>query len=102
MKLASSPMASTEWLAAQLSDSGMRIVDVRWRSRYGNGVGVSFDDHQGYLAGHIPARSSSPVAAAAMPAPVACRHSSSSASKMFGSTMAHRPSGAPTRACRSK
>jgi len=29
-------------------------VDVRWRSRYENGRGISFDDYDGYLAGHIP------------------------------------------------
>ena len=27
---------------------------MRWRSRYENGRGISFDDHEGYLAGHIP------------------------------------------------
>jgi thiosulfate/3-mercaptopyruvate sulfurtransferase len=27
---------------------------VRWRSRYENGRGISFDDREGYLAGHIP------------------------------------------------
>jgi thiosulfate/3-mercaptopyruvate sulfurtransferase len=49
-----SPLVSTEWLAAHLDDPGIRIVDVRWRSRYENGRGVSFDDREGYLAGHIP------------------------------------------------
>lgn len=29
-------------------------MDVRWLSRYENGRGVSVDDHDGYLAGHIP------------------------------------------------
>jgi thiosulfate/3-mercaptopyruvate sulfurtransferase len=45
---------TTEWLAAHLSDPRLRVVDVRWRSRYENGRGISFDDHDGYLAGHIP------------------------------------------------
>ncbi|HSO07629.1 MAG TPA: sulfurtransferase [Pelomicrobium sp.] len=45
---------STAWLAEHLDDPGVRIVDVRWRSRYENGRGISFDDHEGYLAGHIP------------------------------------------------
>lgn len=49
-----SPLVSTEWLAAHLRDPSVRIVDVRWRSRYENGRGISFDDHDGYLAGHIP------------------------------------------------
>lgn len=49
-----SPLVSTEWLAAHLDDPKMRIVDVRWRSRYENGRGISFDDHEGYLAGHVP------------------------------------------------
>src|SRR5262249_40350955 len=51
---AASPLVSTEWLAAHLDDPGIRIVDVRWRSRYENGRGISFDDREGYLAGHIP------------------------------------------------
>ena len=49
-----SPLVSTAWLAAHLGDSGIRIVDVRWRSRYENGQGISLDDYDGYLAGHIP------------------------------------------------
>jgi thiosulfate/3-mercaptopyruvate sulfurtransferase len=51
---ASSPLVTTEWLAAHLSDPSVRVVDVRWRSRYENGRGISFDDYDGYLAGHIP------------------------------------------------
>jgi thiosulfate/3-mercaptopyruvate sulfurtransferase len=50
----SSPLVTTEWLASHLSDPGLRVVDVRWRSRYENGRGISFDDYDGYLAGHIP------------------------------------------------
>jgi thiosulfate/3-mercaptopyruvate sulfurtransferase len=49
-----SPLVTTEWLAAHLTDPGIRIVDVRWRSRYENGRGISFDDYDGYLVGHIP------------------------------------------------
>lgn len=49
-----SPLVSTAWLSAHLSDPDVRIVDVRWRSRYENGRGISFDDHEGYCAGHIP------------------------------------------------
>ena len=49
-----SPLVSTEWLAQHCDDPDIRIVDVRWRSRYENGRGISFDDHEGYLAGHIP------------------------------------------------
>jgi thiosulfate/3-mercaptopyruvate sulfurtransferase len=30
------------------------LVDVRWRSRYENGRGISVDDYDGYLEGHIP------------------------------------------------
>jgi thiosulfate/3-mercaptopyruvate sulfurtransferase len=41
-------------LASHLSDRDLRVVDVRWRSRYENGRGISFDDYDGYLAGHIP------------------------------------------------
>ncbi len=48
------PLVSTDWLSEHLNDSGLRIIDVRWRSRYENGRGISFDDHEGYLAGHIP------------------------------------------------
>ena len=49
-----SPLVSTDWLERRLGDPGIRIVDVRWRSRYENGRGIGFDDHAGYLAGHIP------------------------------------------------
>jgi thiosulfate/3-mercaptopyruvate sulfurtransferase len=49
-----SPLVSTEWLSRHLNDESVRIVDVRRRSRYENGRGISFDDHEGYLAGHIP------------------------------------------------
>lgn len=49
-----SPLVSTTWLAAHLGDPGVRIIDVRWQSRYENGRGISFDDHDGYRAGHIP------------------------------------------------
>ncbi len=49
-----SPLVSTDWLAAHLDDPGLRIVDVRWRVRYENGRGISFDDPDEYRAGHIP------------------------------------------------
>ncbi len=49
-----SPLVSTEWLAAHLGDADVRVVDVRWRSRFENGRGISFDDYEGYQAGHIP------------------------------------------------
>lgn len=49
-----SPLVTSEWLAGHLGDPGLRVVDVRWRSRYENGRGISFDDYDGYLAGHIP------------------------------------------------
>ena len=48
------PLVSTDWLSEHLADPNIRIVDVRWRSRYENGRGISVDDHEGYLAGHIP------------------------------------------------
>lgn len=48
------PLASAHWLAEHLHDPGRRIVDVRWRSRYENGRGISLDDLEGYRAGHIP------------------------------------------------
>lgn len=48
------PLVSTEWLSAHRDDRDVRIVDVRWRSRYESGRGISYDDHGGYLAGHIP------------------------------------------------
>jgi thiosulfate/3-mercaptopyruvate sulfurtransferase len=54
LDLDSSPLVTTEWLAGQLGDPRVRVVDVRWRSRYENGRGISFDDYDGYLAGHIP------------------------------------------------
>lgn len=54
MELDPSPLVSTDWLATHLNDPGLRIVDVRWRSRYENGRGISFDDPEGYRSGHIP------------------------------------------------
>lgn len=54
MELESSPLVATEWLASHLHDPRLRIVDVRWRSRYENGRGISFDDPDGYSSGHIP------------------------------------------------
>ena len=48
------PLVSTAWLAEHLNDPDLRIVDVRWHSRYENGKGISFDDRDGYLEGHIP------------------------------------------------
>ena len=50
----SSPLVTSQWLATHLSDPQLRVVDVRWRSRYENGRGISCDDYDGYLAGHIP------------------------------------------------
>lgn len=50
----SSPLVSTEWLAEHLDDPEVGVVEVRWRSRYENGRGISFDDREGYLVGHIP------------------------------------------------
>lgn len=49
-----SPLVSTEWLSEHVDDADLRIIDVRWRSRYEDGRGISFDDHEGYLAGHVP------------------------------------------------
>jgi thiosulfate/3-mercaptopyruvate sulfurtransferase len=48
------PLVSTDWLAQHLDDPELRVVDVRWRSRYENGRGISFDDREGYVEGHIP------------------------------------------------
>ena len=50
----SSPLVSVDWLAEHLDDPGIRIIDVRWKSRYENGKGISLDDPDGYSAGHIP------------------------------------------------
>jgi thiosulfate/3-mercaptopyruvate sulfurtransferase len=54
MILDASPLVSTDWLAEHLGEPSLRVVDVRWGVRYENGRGVSFDDRDGYLAGHIP------------------------------------------------
>lgn len=50
----SSPLVTTTWLAAHLNEPRLRVIDVRWQSRYENGRGISSDDYDGYLAGHIP------------------------------------------------
>ena len=49
-----SPLVSPEWLAAHLGDPDLRILDVRWCLRCEEGREVTFDDREGYLAGHIP------------------------------------------------
>jgi thiosulfate/3-mercaptopyruvate sulfurtransferase len=54
MDLDQSPLVSCAWLAAHLDDPRVCIVDVRWRSRYENGRGITSDDREGYRAGHIP------------------------------------------------
>ncbi|MGD9866411.1 MAG: sulfurtransferase [Hyphomicrobiales bacterium] len=50
----SSPLVSTGWLARNLHRPDIRVVDVRWKSRFENGRGISMDDREAYLAGHIP------------------------------------------------
>ena len=40
------PLVGTDWLAEHLTDSNLRIVDMRWR---GDGSG-----REVYQAGHIP------------------------------------------------
>lgn len=52
--IASSPLVTTTWLAAHLNEPAVRVIDVRWQSRYENGRGISSDDYDGYLSGHIP------------------------------------------------
>jgi 3-mercaptopyruvate sulfurtransferase SseA len=37
-----SPLVSTKWLSQHLHGENVRIVDVRWRSRYETGRGISF------------------------------------------------------------
>ena len=54
VEIPASPLVSTEWLAANLGHADLRVVDVRWSVRYEGGRGISFDDRDGYLAGHIP------------------------------------------------
>ena len=49
-----SPLVTTSWLASHLSEPEVRVIDVRWQSRYESGRGISSDDYDGYLAGHIP------------------------------------------------
>lgn len=48
------PLVGTAWLADRLKDPDLRVVDVRWRARFENDRGISTDDHDGYLEGHIP------------------------------------------------
>src|SRR5713226_4918688 len=43
---AEQPLVSTAWLADQMGNTNLRIVDTRWR---GDGSG-----HKRYVAGHIP------------------------------------------------
>jgi thiosulfate/3-mercaptopyruvate sulfurtransferase len=49
-----SPFVSVDWLADRIDDPSVRIIDVRWKSRYENGKGISLDDPDGYRACHIP------------------------------------------------
>lgn len=52
--IADFPLVTTSWLAGHLNEPAVRIIDVRWQSRYENGRGISSDDYDGYLSGHIP------------------------------------------------
>jgi thiosulfate/3-mercaptopyruvate sulfurtransferase len=52
--IADPPLVTTAWLAEHMNEPAVRIVDVRWHSRYENGRGISSDDYDGYLSGHIP------------------------------------------------
>ncbi|MEP0941262.1 MAG: sulfurtransferase [Rhizobiaceae bacterium] len=49
-----SPLVDTNWLATQLTNPKIRIIDVRWKFREENGKGVAFDDRTEFLAEHIP------------------------------------------------
>ena len=49
-----SHLVSTNWLSRNLDDPGIRILDVRWKSRFENGRGIGYDDFDGYAEGHIP------------------------------------------------
>lgn len=48
------PLVDTAWLAANLANPDLRIIDVRWKFREENGKGVAFDDRTEFLAEHIP------------------------------------------------
>ena len=55
----SSPLVSTEWLAAHLDDPDLRVVEVRWHSRLRDGRWVGVDDPDGGPpAGRIPGAAS--------------------------------------------
>ena len=54
MDVPDTPLVSTDWLASALGSPDLCVVDVRWGVRYEDGHGISFDDRDGYLAGHIP------------------------------------------------
>lgn len=47
-------LVSADWLSRHLEDREVRVVDVRWRSRYEDGRGISLDDRDVYHAGHVP------------------------------------------------
>ncbi len=49
-----SPLVITEWLVPHLVDPRIRIVDVRWKSRFENGRGIGFDDFEEFMNGQIP------------------------------------------------
>ena len=51
--IGSSPLVTATWLAAHLNEPEVRVVDVRWQSRYENGRGISLDDYDGYWSGPI-------------------------------------------------
>ena len=50
----SSPLVSTEWLAAHLDDADVRVVEVRWHARFEDGRGIGVDDLDGPAAERIP------------------------------------------------
>ncbi|CUH42867.1 3-mercaptopyruvate sulfurtransferase [Ruegeria atlantica] len=48
------PLIDTAWLADNLTNPKLRIIDVRWKFREENGKGVAYDDRSEFQAEHIP------------------------------------------------
>jgi thiosulfate/3-mercaptopyruvate sulfurtransferase len=47
-------LVDTQWIADNLKNPEICIVDLRWRPHFVNGKGIAEDQKEGYLAGHIP------------------------------------------------
>lgn len=49
-----SPLVATSWLAENLDNPDLRVIDVRWQFREEQGKGIAYDDPADFCREHIP------------------------------------------------